>query len=96
MNTPETQSGGSLKPVGSEITDTQRLTWLIKQGPPGAAQGIALNEEAWEMAYIQPEGPDQSVMRDAIDDAMFPNTKLSGGGPLSNKTTEAESRRPLE
>ena len=25
-----------------------------------------------------------------------PNTKLSGGGPLSNKTTEAESRRPLE
>jgi hypothetical protein len=24
------------------------------------------------------------------------NTKLSGGGPLSNKTTEAESRRPLE
>lgn len=25
-----------------------------------------------------------------------PNTKLSGGGPLSNKTTEAESHRPLE
>ena len=24
------------------------------------------------------------------------NTELSGGGPLSNKTTEAESRRPLE
>jgi len=24
------------------------------------------------------------------------NTKLSGGGPLRNETTEAESRRPLE
>ena len=37
------------------------------------------------------------------DDAIFAavewiaaNTELSGGGPLSNKTTEAESRRPLE
>ena len=28
--------------------------------------------------------------------ATRPNTKLSGGGPLSNETTEAESRRPLE
>jgi len=27
---------------------------------------------------------------------LTPNNKLSGGGPLSNKTTEAESRRPLE
>lgn len=28
--------------------------------------------------------------------AEMENTKLSGGGPVSNKMTEAESRRPLE
>ena len=32
----------------------------------------------------------------ASQQTLSPNTELSGGGPLSNKTTEAESRRPLE
>lgn len=33
-------------------TDTQRLDWLIKQGPPGAGNGPGLSDEAWESATM--------------------------------------------
>ena len=45
------------------------------------------------------KGKDIIAMEMAYADTSIefpPNTELSGGGPLSNKTTEAESRRPLE
>lgn len=52
------------------LLDSERLSWLIKQGPPGAAQGIGLNEEAWDMACMEePPTTDQICMRAAIDSA---------------------------
>lgn len=53
--------------------DSAMLTWLIKQGPPGAAEGIGLNEHAWEMAtcHVQDKtSTDQKIMREAIADGM--------------------------
>ena len=44
MNKPETQSGGSLKPVGSVRTDTQRLNWLLESSglDPSDCEGQAV------------------------------------------------------
>lgn len=61
----------------AQITDTIRLNWLIKQGPPGAAIGIGLNGEAWELAsenvretFSAEENQDRYCMRRAIDAAI--------------------------
>lgn len=59
--------------VGKRMSDTDRLSWLIKQGPPGAADGIGLNEEAWEISYGNTPANDQDSIRATIDSAM---TKL--------------------
>lgn len=87
MNTPES----SLKTVGSAISDRDRLNWLIKQGPPGACEGIGLNSDAWDNAYCQDPGDDGTVMRAAIDEAILnqradrrygrPNAERSHGAP---------------
>lgn len=58
--------------------DKERLDWLIKQGPPGAADGIGLNEESWELAVCFAEdadkkNTDQHAVRTAIDAAMSAN-----------------------
>jgi hypothetical protein len=66
---------------GSEISDTQRLDWLIKQGPPGACDdGYGLSDSLWEGATEQVDGDgdkkdntDRKCVRAAIDAAMFPN-----------------------
>jgi hypothetical protein len=62
-----------------DITDTDRMDWLIKQGPPGACSGIGLNEMAWGCAYAYPPEEDSKMLRQAIDAAMFPNTELRHG-----------------
>jgi hypothetical protein len=55
-------------------TDADRLTWLIAQGPPGAAEhDLVLSEEAWDLAtsFVSDEcRTDQVAMRLAIDDLM--------------------------
>lgn len=58
-----------------ERSDTERLDWIIKQGPPGAAEGIGLNEEAWDAACCAIEDGDDRpgdtvLMRRAIDRQM--------------------------
>jgi hypothetical protein len=56
--------------------DKARLDWLIKQGPPGAAESIGLNEDAWQAACSairddDGDGPTDAVlMRRTIDAAM--------------------------
>ena len=61
--------------------DKARLDWIIKQGPPGAAEGIGLNEEAWESACCEVKGEgeigndDSVLMRRAIDAAMERSAK---------------------
>ena len=69
--------------VREQITDTQRLDWLIKNGPPGACDdGFGLSESLWEAStdYVDFKGrkdknTDKVCIRKAIDDAMFPNTQ---------------------
>lgn len=59
-----------------KITDTDRLNWLIKQGPPGAAEGQGLNYDTWQSAYAHVEGKikkDSDAVRAAIDAAMNPH-----------------------
>lgn len=59
------------------ITDTQRLDWLIKQGPPGACHDdeIGLNEAAWESAtnFVGEidDQTDKSCIRAAIDECII-------------------------
>ena len=60
------------------ITDTQRLDWLIKQGPPGACEGLGLNETIWEAAsdFVSDDtesSTDKLCVRAAIDAAMTDN-----------------------
>ncbi len=51
--------------------DSARLDWMIDQGPPGAAKGAGLNDEAWEAAYAMDAiSDDHQCVRDAIDCAM--------------------------
>ncbi len=61
-------------------TDTDRLNWLIKQGPPGACDdGFGLTETLWDAAvtYVDTDGDkeaskDSACIRAAIDAAMKP------------------------
>lgn len=57
--------------------DTRRLDFLIKAGPPGAAENIGLNAETWELACGESGGSgedtDNRVVRVAIDKAMQPS-----------------------
>lgn len=69
---------------GLAITDTDRLNWLIKQGPPGAAEGQGLNEETWDVATMHAgEGceTDAQAVRAAIDAAMVESSPNTGGVP---------------
>jgi hypothetical protein len=59
------------------IDDAERLTWLIKQGPPGAAEDdLGLTQDLWEMACSMVAGhdpeanSDQRLVRAAIDGAI--------------------------
>lgn len=71
---------GDVWAEAGDITDTDRLNWLIKQGPPGVAEGQGLNEETWAVATMHAgEGreTDAEAVRAAIDAAMVvssPNT----------------------
>lgn len=54
--------------------DSERMDWLIKQGPPGAAEDIGLNQETWDAAYSvdtedipDKNGADKYCVRAAID-----------------------------
>lgn len=66
--------------------DTERLDWLIKQGPPGASDWWG--EAAWEQAITHAEfsgpktGTDALAMRAALDAAMTPTppTAMKEGG----------------
>lgn len=52
--------------------DKARLDWLIKQGPPGAADGQGLNEEVWDVAATMVSDEVQTdaiAVRAAIDAA---------------------------
>ena len=70
--------------AGSEISDTQRLDWLIKQGLPGACDdGYGLSDSLWEGAtdFVdanddKKDNTDRKCVRAAIDAAMFPNDLL--------------------
>ena len=53
-------------------SDRERLDWLIRQGPPGAAEGMGLNQEAWDVAFGMYGDNDRECMRAAIDAAMAP------------------------
>ena len=85
----KTQPGGSLKPVGSVALDEFRGELLIIEYR--LARHIRnLRAEADGM-----ESTSKYIAN--LDGRLFPpNDKLRGGGPLSNKTTEADTRRPLE
>jgi hypothetical protein len=57
--------------------DKAIVDWLIKQGPPGAAEGAGLNDEAWDIAYAHvsdEKRTDAVVMREAITEAMKEGT----------------------
>ena len=73
---------GDVWVIPGDITDTDRLNWLIKQGPPGACEGVGLNSDAWDNAYCQEPSTDNTAMRQAIDEAMLlPNSEVSHAGP---------------
>ena len=70
------------KSLKGNVSDTKRLDWLIKQGPPNACDdGFGLSECLWEAAtdHVDPDGKknnkDRECIRDAVDAAMFPNEK---------------------
>lgn len=70
-----------LRGVADELAkDKERLDWLIKQGPPGATDGIGLNEYTWESACGVVDDccrTDSECVRLAIDAAL---AKYEGGG----------------
>lgn len=73
---PESQT--ALYASAGSATDTERLDWLIKQGPPEACEGAGLNEAAWDAAYGKLDGDhltDRQCLRAAIDAAMTLNDK---------------------
>lgn len=60
------------KELDAAKADSERVDWLIKQGPPGATDGIGLSTESWEIAtgFVTDEKEgDQIVVRAAIDAA---------------------------
>jgi hypothetical protein len=63
------------------------------RGELGTITGHGTREGYWAKADSWPTPFGAS---DDEFEVIAQNTKLSGGGALSNKTTEAESRRPLE
>ncbi len=56
------------------ITDTERLDWLIKQGPPSTETIVCLSDETWELATMHASDmgieTDDKAIRDTIDAAM--------------------------
>jgi len=58
------------------MTDTQRLDWLIRKGPPGASDGIGLTRETWDAGESEINSKtvtklgDLHLIRLAIDRAM--------------------------
>jgi len=60
-------------------TDTEILDWLIKQGPPGAAEGMGLNEEVWDLAYIHADDNHGGKFTDTLCVRMAINAAMEEG-----------------
>ena len=58
--------------LAEALKDTQRLDYLIRQWPPGAAESLGLNEEIWDAAtgHARTLETDEIAVRMAIDDAI--------------------------
>lgn len=84
--------GWCLACVANLHADSEMLTWLIRQGPPGAAFGDwGLTELLWELACAQitdeqKRDTDQILMRQAIADAMTLGTPDPASGPVTTST----------
>lgn len=66
-------------------TDTDRLNWLIKQGPPGAVNtDFGLTADVWNSATCfvtndRQHSTDQKCVRLAIDEAMDCQEAIGNG-----------------
>lgn len=94
QSTP-TSEDASMVTLGRERRDSERLDWLINQGPPGAADGMGLNEETWDVATLHASDgiqTDALAVRAAIDAAMSESSAPQSASQPTTSLTEEGAR----